>query len=541
MNTLASYIGYAVLLLAPVLLVGCNDTPPSTESDASASDDTPTFTEPYRPQFHYTPPTNWMNDPNGLVYHEGTYHLFHQYNPEGIQWGHMSWYHATSEDLVHWEHEGVAIPEEGNEMIFSGSALVDHDNTSGFADDGDPAPMVAVYTSHYTLDEPDPDTGAETDQAQSLAYSLDGGDTWQKYAGNPVLTHNDANFRDPNVSWHEESEQWIMTVALPEQHKVQFYASDNLTDWTHLSDFGPAGATTGIWECPDLFELPVDGDPNDTRWVLQVDLNPGAIAGGSGAQYFVGDFDGETFTLDEGISEDDTHWVDYGTDFYAAISWNDIPEDDGRRLWVGWMSNWDYANDKPTSPWRSAQSIPRSLHLTTVDDEIRLTQQPVEELHTLRDTHTTLDARSVANETVSLADDGIAGTTLELVAEFEPGDADAFGLNVRTGNNEETVIGYDTASESVYVDRTNAGEDSFHDDFAQRHDAPLAVNDDGRVKLHVFVDWSSVEVFANDGARLLTHRIFPDAESDGVSVFAEGGTAELTRLESWTLNSIWAR
>jgi fructan beta-fructosidase len=326
-----------------------------------------------------------MNDPNGLVYYEGKYHLFHQYNPFGNQWGYMSWNHAISDDLVHWKHQPVAIPygKEEEEGIFSGSAVVDYNNTTGFGD-GTRPPLVAIYTSHYTRED------GSTWQAQSLAYSDDGGETFIKYKENPVLEFDDPDFRDPKVIWMEESEQWVMVVALPRQHKVQFYASDNLIDWKFLSDFGPDGATGGIWECPDLFPLFVDGNPDYRRWVLHVDMNPGSIAGGSGSQFFIGDWDGDEFIPDEAISGGEVIWVDYGTDFYAAITWSDIPEEDGRRIWVGWMNNWMYANQIPTYPWRSAMSIPRSIHLVTIDGEIQAVQRPVKELEVLRNNHVQL-------------------------------------------------------------------------------------------------------------------------------------------------------
>jgi len=515
-------------LAALLVLTGCGAGPSADETAAEG----PSFDEPYRPQFHYAPRQNWMNDPNGLVYHDGTFHLFHQYNPQGNTWGHMSWNHATSGDLTHWAHEGVAIPEEGNEMIFSGSAVVDHDNTAGFGEGPDAAPLVAVYTSHYTL------AGDSIDQAQSLAYSTDGGETWTKYEGNPVLEHPDPDFRDPNVFWYEPEQKWVMTVALPTQHTVQFYESTNLKTWTHLSDFGPAGATGGIWECPALFRAPVEGAPDSTQWVLQADLNPGAVAGGSGAQYFLGAFDGTAFTPREGSLENGPNWVDYGTDFYATIPWNNVPEEDGRALWLAWMNNWNYAERIPTSPWRSAQSIPRAVQIREIDGTPRLTQRPVRELRRLRTDSVSLRDRPVAPGTTSLGPDGISGRSLEIVAEFEPGDAETVAVTVREGETERTVVGYDAAADSVFVDRRHAGVDDFHEDFAARHAAPLASRN-GRVKLHVFVDRSSVEVFANDGARVLTHRIFPSPDSDGVSLVADGGPARLARLDAWSLRSIW--
>ncbi|MGW2618321.1 GH32 C-terminal domain-containing protein [Streptomyces sp. NPDC001500] len=247
------------------------------------------YHERYRPQFHFTPAQNWMNDPNGLIWYKGRYHLFFQYNPDGDTWGNMSWGHAVSTDLVHWKQLPVAIPQDDQEMIFSGSVVLDKNNTTGFGTEKNP-PLVAVYTSAQKA------TGR---QEQALAYSTDGGATWKKYSGNPVLDIGSANFRDPKVFWYAPTKSWLMAVALSDQHKIAFYSSPDLEHWTHLSDFGPAGATGGVWECPDLFPLPVDGDPKKTKWVLAVNLNPGGIAGGSGAQYFVGDFDGKKFTSDD--------------------------------------------------------------------------------------------------------------------------------------------------------------------------------------------------------------------------------------------------
>ncbi len=485
----------------------------------------PTYTEQQRPQYHFSPAMNWMNDPNGLVYYDGEYHLFYQYNPYGIQWGHMSWGHAVSTDLVHWTHLPVAVPETDGVMAFSGSAVVDHNNTSGLGTAENP-PMVAIYTGHQA-----------DNQSQHIAYSTDRGRTWTLYEGNPVLDIDRQNFRDPNVFWYEPEQKWVMVVALPTDYKVQFYESDNLTEWTFMSEFGPAGATGGIWECPDLFYLPVDGDPNNRQWVLQVDLNPGSVAGGSGGQYFVGDFDGSSFTL-TGSSEDDPQWVDYGKDFYAAIDWANIPAEDGRHIWVGWMSNWQYGQDIPTYPWRSAQSIPRALSLRSSPDGPRLVQQPVDELQQLRDMHAHIDAMDVTDGTHSLRAHGISGRALEIIAEFEVGTADEVGLTVRMGGTEETLVAYDANAEEVFIDRSRSGIDDFSPDFAGRHDGPLTV-ENGRVKLHLFVDWSSVELFANDGQTVITDRIFPQPESQDVALYAEGGDARLINLDVWTLRSIW--
>ena len=486
----------------------------------------PTYMERYRPQFHYTPAVNWMNDPNGLVYLDGEYHLFYQYNPFGNTWGHMSWGHAVSRDLIHWEELEVALAEEDGVMIFSGSAVVDWNNTSGFGENGEP-PLVAIYTGAH-------DNG----QDQRIAYSNDKGRTWTKYDGNPVLDRGLQDFRDPKVFWYEPEGKWVMVVALSTEHKVQFYASDDLKEWTHLSDFGPSGAVGGVWECPDLFELPIDGDTNRTRWVLQVDLNPGAPAGGSGGQYFVGHFDGEAFTSDVAVPVGDEHarWVDYGADFYATQSWSGVPNVGGDRLWIAWMNDWRYAGDIPTSPWRSAQSLPRRVMLRTIDGAVSLLQLPAPELGILRRAQQRLEDVEVGEGTLLLSSRGIAGTALEIIAAFEAGDADVFGLKVRMGGSEETLVGYDLDAGEVFVDRTRSGRVDFHPTFAARHSGPLPAQGN-RIRLHVFVDWSSIEVFAEGGRTVISDRIFPDPESDGLALFAEGGAARLISLDVWTLAS----
>src|SRR6185503_11403082 len=312
-----------------------------------------------RPEYHFTPPQNFMNDPNGLVFFDGKYHLFYQHNPFGNVWGHMSWGHAVSRDLIHWEHLPVALHEEGGNMIFSGSAIVDWQNTSGLGNDDNP-PLVAIYTGH-----------SEVEQNQNLAYSLDRGRTWMKYEGNPILSIGARDFRDPKVFWHKGTQKWVMVTALSDQHKVRFDSSSDLKHWTHLSDFGPSGAVDGIWECPDLFPLTAEGQPGLGKWVLKVDALKG-----TGAQYFIGEFYGTRFIND--TTDDQILRVDYGNDFYAAQSWSDEPND--RRIWIGWLNNWHYANLTPTSPWRGLFSIPRELHLRQYPEGLRLIQKPIEEL-----------------------------------------------------------------------------------------------------------------------------------------------------------------
>ncbi|MDX3639324.1 GH32 C-terminal domain-containing protein [Streptomyces sp. MB09-02B] len=816
--------------------------------------DTPPYTETHRPQFHFTPEKNWMNDPNGLVYYKGEYHLFYQYNPNGNSWGDMSWGHAVSEDLVHWEELPLALSHDDEEMVFSGGAVVDENNTTGFGTKKNP-PMVAIYTSAYK------DGGK---QAQSLAYSTDRGRTWTKYQGNPVIDIGSHNFRDPKVQWYAPTKSWLMTVSLSEEHKVQFYSSKNLKDWSLLSEFGPTGATGGVWECPDLFPLAVDGDRNNIKWVLVVNLNPGGIAGGSGSQYFIGDFDGTKFTAEdkgtytpptgtvvqdfegagfgawtttgnafgqapaagavdgqtpvtgfdgkglansfhggdgttgtltspsftvdspylnfrigggrhphkdgtvlertppegtvladfEGgtygdwtatgdafgtapaagtlpgqhqvsgflgdglvntfrngdsttgtltspeftldkryvdflvgggnhpagsehptavellvdgqvvrsttgrdtealdwaawdvgdlagkkarirIVDDNTggwghlnvdhivlsdtkaprvstessvnlivdgkvvrsatgadsetldwasfdlrpyagkqariqivdmntggwghvladqftaadkpaesvlqraDWADYGQDYYAAVSWEHAPG--GKRYMIGWMDNWDYAGSVPTTPWRGAQSVPREMALRTVDGRIRLTSKPVGSLESLRNKRpVTASGVTVKNTSTPLPGRTAVGKALDIEATFSLEDADRFGLKVRTGaGGEETVIGYDATTQELYVDRSRSGAVDFHDRFSTGvQTAPLKPRN-GKVKLRVLVDWSSVEVFGGDGEAVITDQIFPDPSSTGVEVFAEGGTTTLDRLRAWQLGSVW--
>ena len=827
-------------------------------------------TEQYRPYLHFSPERNWMNDPNGLVYDDGTWHLFFQHNPYGTRWGNMSWGHATSTDFVHWEEQPIAIPQTFDEQgvaiedIFSGSVVVDETNSSGFGTAGNP-PMVAIYTSAYT---PAHSTHAGK-QAQSLAYSTDHGQTWTKYEGNPVVDRDSANFRDPKVIRYTNPDTgesyWVMVAVEALQYQVVLYRSDDLKTWTHLSDFGPANATGGIWECPDLFPLAVDGDPANTKWVLVVNLNPGSVAGGSGGQYFVGAFDGTTFTSESTVADDtlpagdvfagfngsdyegwtvanepgnwkngpwtdapaagtlpgqnpvsgfvgaglvngftdgdwpvgtmesptftisepyvnllvgggnhphvegtqlgneppagrllfdgfefadgttladtgweatgdfaidpsrnpstaggdyfigqkrintfeggpfgddsrgdltsptftiadgETHlsfllgggkrfngtlevrllvdgevvrtatgpeagqlnwqswdvsefagrdarfqvhddatggwghltldhlvlgaepalvrsdetsvnlvvdgevvrsatgrngenldwtswdvsqyagreasvriidnnrfgwghilvdevmfadapaapriegydWLDWGRDYYATVSFSNAPDD--RRVMLGWMNNWDYANDIPTGSWRSAMALPREMSLVTTERGPRLVQQVVPELAELeRPDRAYADAaRPIADGAETLP---VAGDVVRIDAVLRPGDASAVGLSVLGDDDaSSTRIGYDAASARLFVDRRDSGSTGFHPAFASLDDAPVAL-DDGRIALTVYVDRSSVEVFAGDGRTTITDQVFPNVGADAIGLWADGEGAWLESL-----------
>ncbi|MFS0700317.1 GH32 C-terminal domain-containing protein [Cellulomonas sp. 179-A 4D5 NHS] len=834
----------------PLTAAAASPAPASSAPVRGAAAPYSSAVDPYRPRLHFAPQENWVNDPNGPVWYDGQYHLFFQYNPEGAQWGHMSWGHAVSTDLVHWEERPVAIPWSEREHIFSGSVVVDERGTSGYGTPEEPA-MVALYTSW------DPVTGI---QAQSVAYSTDRGETWTRHPGNPVLDLGSREFRDPRVFWFEEGGYWVMAVAMAVERRIAFYRSDDLLAWSHLSDFGPANAVGGVWEMPDLFELPVEGRPGESRWVLVVNLNPGAIAGGSGAQYFLGDFDGTRFTSETVVTGDEDppgevlagfeggayaagwsttgtafgaapatgtlpgqqavtgfrggglvnsfvdqdraqgtltsppfaltedyvnvlvgggdhprrpgtgdgsapegtvladfegggfgdwtvtgdafgtgptpgdapcqtgvtgflggalassyrsatpddctvppdtgtgtltspeltiterylsflvgggaqpetavrllvdgavvrtasgsesgtldwvswdlaglagrtarievrdaatggwghimadafvasaeparpraaeatvnlvvdgevvrtatgqdsealdwvawdvrelagrqarlrvvdsvsggwghvladqvtlsdvparsmleryRWLDHGTDFYAALTFENVP--DGRRLAVAWMNNWEYAAATPTGTWRGSMTFPRELTLRDVGDELRLSQDPVRELadaaassgvapYRLRD--------RLVREGVTALPGQARGTVLAIDAELEVGSADRVGLHVRTGAGERTVVGYDVHRERLFVDRTASGDVDFHGSFAGVHAAPLPAPE-GRVRIRVLVDRSSVEVLGGGGEVALTDLVYPALTSDGVALFAEGGEARVRSL-----------
>lgn len=481
------------------------------------------YNEPYRPQFHFTPEKNWMNDPNGLVYYKGEYHLFYQYNPFGNSWGHMSWGHAVSTDLVYWKHLPVALAEENGVMIFSGSAVVDWNNTSSLCKNSAPKDkscLIAIYTGHIE----------GKNQSQHIAVSNDRGRTWTKFAGNPVIDIGYKDFRDPKVLWHEATKQWVMVVSLSKEQKVRFYGSPNLKNWTLLSEFGNAGVADKnvLWECPDLFELPIIRQPNKKRWVLIVNINPGGIAGGSGGQYFVGNFDGKTFTNDN--SADTKLFVDHGKDFYAAVSFSDIPKSDGRRILIGWMSNWQYAGKEPTAPFRTAQSIPRELKLKQTSAGLRLVQTPVKELRALR-------GAAITKRNLDLSKPQLiaSGEAMEISGEFAVGKDSAAMIRLQAGNSE-TLIGFDAATNKMFIDRTKSGEVSFDRNFAGRHEVSLSPQQ-GKIRLHIFVDRSSVEVFGNDGESALTDRFFPASNSQQVEL--QGVSAKCLALNVWQLKSVW--
>ncbi|WP_247233449.1 glycoside hydrolase family 32 protein [Telluribacter sp. SYSU D00476] len=498
--TLLSYV------VAALLVAGCATTRNTTSST--------TAREQHRPLFHFTPPAQWMNDPNGMVYHDEEYHLFYQHHPESTVWGPMHWGHAVSRDMVHWEHLPIALYPDSLGTIFSGSAVVDANNTSGLGTRDNP-PMVAIYTYHNAAMEK---TGRNDYQTQGLAYSLDKGRTWKKYERNPVLKNPGIkDFRDPKVAWNEKANKWIMTLAVLDH--IEFYSSDNLKDWTKLSEFGKnAGGHGGVWECPDLFPLTINGQQ---KWVLLVSINPGGPNGGSATQYFIGHFDGRTFTSDN--PPQTTLWLDYGTDNYAGVTWAHVPASDGRRLFLGWMSNWLYANEVPTSTWRSAMTVPRELSLIQTEAGVRLANVPVREMQKLRTGTTRLKAQEVSGTLDLSGQYGLNPSLLELDLDLDVARAQEVVLRFSNSKGEHLDLGYSVANKELYIDRTQSGKLDFKNTFAGVHKAPLIIQD-SKLKLHLLLDVASVEVFANGGKAVMTGIFFPNEDYTKVELVSKGTT-----------------
>jgi sucrose-6-phosphate hydrolase SacC (GH32 family) len=467
--------------------------------------------EDYRPLFHFTPPKNWMNDPNGMVYYKGTYHLFYQYHPFGNKWGPMHWGHTTSTDMFNWKDQPIALAPDAAGTIFSGSAVVDAQNTSGFKT-GTEDPLVAIYTL------------AGTQQHQAIAYSNDAGATWTKYAQNPVLPNAGiADFRDPKVFWHEGRKQWIMSLAVKD--KISFYASPNLKSWTLESSFGEkVGAHGGVWECPDLFPIKVAGS-NVEKWVLLVSINPGGPNGGSATQYFVGNFDGKTFTPDD----TEIRWLDYGTDNYAGVTYSNIAAADGRRILIGWMSNWSYAEQVPT-PWRSTMTVPRELSLKQVGQQLVLCSQPVAEWN---------------NYKVSAGEKIIAAPTASVVLEnndliksgsyalnFDADMAAAGTVTLSLGNGpEKLLLTIDRQANNITIDRAASGVVDFNPHFGQKVLCPFTPNTNKPTQVQVLVDKTSIEVFVNGGEKVMSVLFFPKYKYTTLKLQAAGNTQAISNFK----------
>ena len=473
------------------------------------------YRETYRPQFHFSPQKGWIGDPDGLVKYKGTYHLF---------W----WGHAVSEDLVHWKELPYPMQGGGDSFTyFSGSVVVDKANTAGFGDSS----LVAVYTMHKTDDVP---------EAQALSYSNDGVN-FHFYSKNPVLDIGSTSFRDPQVFWHTPTNRWIMAAALPHQHKVSFYASANLKQWQHLSDFGPMGAYSSDWEVPDLFQLPIDDDGNNKKWVLSIGQGPNRM------QYFLGDFDGNKFTPDsqtiaQSKKSDPALWADYGTDFYAARTWRNIDDTAASRTtWLGWMGNWAYAGRVPTQWGKGFESVPRDIMLRTFDEGVRLVQTPVPELKMLRSKPVLIGKKTVRG-TINLTEFAPVENAYELEVAINVNTSASCGVNLLCGDGRKLAVGYNPVNQELFIDRTHCTDfitdTLFNKHFSVVMKAPLSVKN-GMLKLHILVDRSSVEVFADDGKVTMSCLTFPSEKQTGIQLFSDGGTATVSAIKAWKLSSIW--
>ncbi len=448
-----------------------------------------TNTERFRPAYHFTPAYGWMNDPNGMFYLDGVWHLFYQYNPYASVWGNMHWGHATSTDLLHWEHQPVALAPDAWGAIFSGSCVVDKDNTAGFGKNA----IIAFYTS------------AAVNQTQSMAYSTDGGKTFTKYSKNPILCSTAIDFRDPKVLWHEASQRWIMLLAVG-QH-MEIYSSANLKEWQKESEFGHNyGNHGGVWECPDLVELPVEGTESK-RWVLICNINPGGPAGGSATQYFVGDFDGKVFTCESAPTV--TKWMDYGKDHYAAVTWSNAPEN--RTVAIAWMSNWQYANVVPTKQFRSANSLPRDLTIFAYNGEHYVQSAPAKEVQMVKDSKwRTLRAKGVKLEGARCVEVRLTNKSAERVH-----------LTLANVEGEKVVITYDFMKHTCSFDRTKSGDIAFSNEFAAVTTTPT-YNATNEVVLRLYIDNSSIELFGDGGRFVMTNLVYPSSPYTTLSYQAEG-------------------
>lgn len=445
--------------------------------------------EKFRPVYHHTPAYGWMNDPNGMFYKDGVYHLYFQWNPYGSVWANMHWGHSTSTDLMHWNFEGSAIVPDAWGAIFSGSCVVDHNNTAGFGKDA----VIAFYTSAKASPWGDV-------QSQSMAYSLDNGKTFVKYEGNPILTSSEKDFRDPKVFWYAPGKHWVMMLAVG-QH-MEIYSSVNLKEWKKESEFGAMqGAHGGVWECPDLVEIPVEGT-REKKWVLICNLNPGGPFGGSAAQYFVGSFDGKKFVNE---SPTQTKWMDWGKDNYATVTWNNAP--DGRCIALGWMSNWQYANNVPTRQYRSANTLARDLTLYREGQELYLKSTPSVEVKKARGKKVSIPSFRVSekHEIVNLFEDNQGAYEVEILIQNAGASKIAFCLLNDKG--EKVSMYYDLNRKQFVMDRSESGTVDFSKDFPAVTVAPANV--DKELTLRLFVDRSSIEAFGEDGKFVMTNLVFP--------------------------------
>lgn len=517
---------FIILLLFLVMLSCKNEEGDSTIKIAGSLkikvDSSKIYSESFRNQFHFSPEKHWMNDPNGMVFCKGVYHLFYQYYPNDIVWGPMHWGHATSKDLVHWENKKIALFPDKLGYIFSGSAVIDSANSSGLGTKENP-PMVAIFTYHNMEFEKAKKINTQT---QGLAYSLDEGETWIKYKSNPIINNLDKkDFRDPKCFWNASTKEWNLVLVAGD--RAQFYSSKNLINWTLESEFGKnRGEHRGVWECPDLFKLKVN---NEEKWVLLISVNPGAPNGGSGTQYFVGDFDGKTFKT----NQKDTKWLDFGADNYAGVTFNNTKYED--RILIGWMSNWSYALKTPTKHWRSAMTLPRKLSLSKINNDYVLQNKPVEEFQTLltnefskktlqinKSKKTNIEYASLNQSQITFA---AKKANLKLVFYND--------------DNDSLIVNYSKDRNTFSINRMHSGIVNLGENFASKiHTTVLKNFNTDQIKYQIILDQSSIEVFLNDGLYSFTEQIFPKKPYTHLNIETDQNL-DLSNFKIDVVHAIW--
>ena len=504
-----------ISLVFGLVIYSCKETAnPTVVENLETSED---IRELYRPRFHFTPKANWMNDPNGMVYYNGQYHLFYQYYPDSTVWGPMHWGHARSKDLLHWEHRPIALYPDELGYIFSGSAVIDKENTAGFGKNA----MIAIYTYH------DPELEKEGSilfQTQGIAYSNDEGETWTKYKGNPVIPNPGVrDFRDPKVFWNQDKQKWQM-VLVAKDH-VQIYESEDLKAWHKLSDFRfEDKEKLGVWECPDLFKLPVENGEEE-KWVLIISHGDGAPNGGSGTRYFIGDYDGTLFTTDQSESL----WLDWGTDNYAGVTWNNEPNN--RRIFIGWMSNWDYATSTPTEQWRSAMTLPRELSLHKNAGGYYLKNNAIPEFTDISSTPQKIAFDNENQITIKRTD--LQQSSLRFNAELNS----ELQIILANKSGEKFVVMYNPETGIFSADRTKSGETGFNQKFINSSQQNIQIGKRDQLDFRLILDSCSIEIFINEGEFVLTNQIFPKEEYTELKIIP-GKNSTINNLEIRSIKSV---